>query len=131
MISFYKAALCVLVAVILCLVLNRQGKEFTMLLSILVCSMVFLIMAGYLQPILSFSTRLRALGQVNSETFQILLKCTGIGLLGELVAVICQDSGNNSLSKSLNLLSTSVIIWLALPLFEQLLNLVEKILGEI
>ena len=131
MISFYKAAICVLVTVILCLVLNRQGREFALLLSILVCSMIFLIMASYLQPILSFFTRLRTLGQVNSETFQILLKCTGIGLLGELVAVICQDSGNNSLSKSLNILSTSVIIWLALPLFEQLLNLVEKILGEI
>lgn len=131
MIPFYKVALCVLVTVILCLILSKQGKEYGLLLSLFVSCAVLVVFAAYLQPIIAFLTRVRILGQLNTEAMQILLKSLGICLITELVSLICQDAGNQTMSKSLKMLGTSVVIWIALPLFEQLLDLVEKILGEI
>jgi hypothetical protein len=61
----------------------------------------------------------------------ILLKVVGIGLIGEISALICTDSGNASLGKILQILSAAVILRLALPLLEQFLDLLEKVLGNV
>lgn len=131
MVSFYKIALGVIIAIILCLILSKQGKDYAMLLSVFVCSAILTVLAAYLQPIISFFTRVRVLGQLNADAVQILLKSVGICLVTELVSLICLDGGNQAMSKSLKMLGTSVVVWISLPLFEQLLDLIENILGEI
>ena len=55
----------------------------------------------------------------------------GVGLISELVAGLCQDAGNGSLGKQVQLLGTAVILRLSLPLLETLLDLMERLLGEL
>jgi hypothetical protein len=52
-------------------------------------------------------------------------------LIGELAGLICSDAGNAALAKSIQILTTAVILWLSIPLFESLLDLVQAILGEL
>ena len=59
-----------------------------------------------------------------------MLKAVGIGVISEIAVLICQDSGNAALGKGLQLLATIVVLWLALPLMQGLLELVQKILGD-
>lgn len=126
-----KATGLVLVGVILCLVLSGHSKQYSMLLTLAICAMVAVAAMAYIRPVLDFFIRLQASGNWNSELLSVLLKAVGIGVLSEIVALICADSGNASLGKTLQFMTVAVILWLSLPLFEGLMEIVEQLLGKI
>ena len=100
--DFFRAATVVLLTVIMVLCLGSHGKQTAILLVLAVCGML-----------------------------RILLKVVGIGLVGEIANLICCDTGNAALGKMLQILSTAVILRLSVPLLEQLLGLLEQIMGEV
>ena len=128
--GYLQAAAGVLLTVILVLALGKEGKQTALLLVLAVCAMVGVLALGYLEPVVNFLQRLSILGNVSSEMLGIMLKVVGIGLIGEIAALICADSGNASLGKVLQILSAALILRLALPMLEQLLDLLERVLGE-
>lgn len=128
---FFQAAAGVLIASILGLVLAKQGKEFTIVLTIAVCCMVVLLCITFLEPVLDLLCQLEALGNLNGEMVRILFKVVGIGLVSEIAGMVCTDAGNGSLGKALQMLGTAVILWLSIPVFQALLELVQEILGEL
>lgn len=129
--DFLKASGYILIAVILCLVLSGQNKYFAALVSMLVCAIVAAAALRYLQPTLDFFRELQALGSWNSELLTVLLKAVGIGILTQVTVLICADSGNAALGKALQIMSTAIILWLSLPLFTELLELVNELLVKI
>lgn len=128
---FLQGCAAVLLAVILILMLGSHGKEMGNLLSLAVCCMVAVIALRYLRPVIDFVEELETIGQLDGELVQILLKAVGIGILSEIAALVCNDAGNASLGKAVQLLGTAVILWLALPLLTALVELIQKILGEL
>ena len=58
-------------------------------------------------------------------------EAVGIGLICEITAVVCHDSGNDSLGKMLQIIGSAVILWLSLPVFRALIDLIQSILGEL
>lgn len=126
-----KAIAGVLIAIVLCQVLAKQGKDISVLLLIAVCCIVVSTAIAYLRPVVDFIRNLQSIGQLNTEMIRVLFKAVGITLLTEITSMICSDMGNTSLGKSLQILSLAVILWLSLPLFEQLLALLDNILGSI
>ena len=128
---FIKAIVIVLITIILYQVLTNQDKNMALLLSLAVCSMILIATAAYLNPVLTFIHELRLIAKIDSEVFTILLKAVGIALLTEISALICSDTGNNALGKSLQLMSAAVILWISIPLFSSLLELIGEILGDV
>lgn len=126
-----KSVAAILITIVLTQVLTKQNKDLSVLLVITVCCMVAAAAFSYLKPIIDFLKSLQALGQLNLEMMQILFKVVGIGLLTEITALICTDMGNASLGKSLQILSVAVILWLSLPLFQKLLDLLDAVLGAV
>lgn len=126
-----KAVAGILIAIVLSQVLSKQNKDLSLLLVIAVCCMVAVAAFSYLKGIVDFLKNLQSIGQLNWEMMQILIKAVGIGLLTEITALICTDMGNTSLGKSLQILSVAVILWLSLPLFQKLLDLLDAVLGAI
>ena len=49
----------------------------------------------------------------------------------EITSLICTDAGNAALGKSVQILATCGILWLSIPLFTSLIDLLNKILGEV
>lgn len=131
MAAFLQAVGGVLVAVILCAVLNRQGKDFTVLLSTAVCIMVLIAASAYLEPVMMLIETLIDTAQLDSDLFQTILKAVGIGLIGELASLICADSGNAALGKTVEILTAGVILWLSIPLMTALLELVQQMVGSV
>ena len=131
MVIFLQAAAGVLVASVLGLTLAKQNKEMTTLLIIAVCCMVVMASIGFLQPVLELLRQLESLGNLNEEMVQILFKVVGIGLVSEIASMICADAGNASLGKALQMLGSMVVLWLAIPAFQALLSLIQKILGDL
>ena len=128
---FIKITAGVLLTAILSLVLSKQGKDFSLLLTLMVGCMVVIASVGFLQPVVSFLTRLAEAGQLRDDFLNLLLKIVGIGLLSQIAGMVCTDAGNQSLNKVLQLVTTAVILWVCIPLFEQLLSLFESVLGAV
>lgn len=126
--KFIKVAAGVLVALVLYLILNKQGKDFAVLISLGVCCMVVSAVLAFFRPLITFIEKLEQLGNFDSGILQILLKSVGIGILTEIVSLICADAGNASMGKSLQILASVVILWLSIPLFSDLMDMIQEIL---
>ncbi|MGN0998246.1 MAG: stage III sporulation AC/AD family protein [Faecousia sp.] len=129
--DYFKICAGVILAVILGIALSKQNADVAMVLSILVCCMVLTAMAGFLEPVMDFLRELQQMAQLDDQLVGILLKAVGIGLVSEIAALICTDSGNGALGKGLQILASAVILCLCLPLMRSLLELMNVILGDL
>jgi stage III sporulation protein AD len=121
----------ILIALIMILMLGNQSKQTGVLLAIGVSAMVLYAAGVYLEPIIAFVKDLEKIGNLDDTMVRPLLKISGICLISQICTMICGDCGSASLGKALQLLSNIVILWLALPFFQGLLELIQKILGEL
>ena len=126
--TFLKAVVAVFGAVIICVVLAKQGKEFAIILTVLVSCLILAAAFTFLKPVIDLVERLSELGNLNDQMLEILLKAVGVALLAETTELVCKDAGNNTLGKALQILSMAVILWLAIPLFNELIDLIQTVL---
>lgn len=126
---FVQAVALALIAAVLGLVLEKQGKDLAVLLTMAACAMILASAMTYLRPILAFLEELRGIGNFGSDMIGILLKVAGIGIVTEVAVMVCADAGNNSLGKALGIGGSAVILWLSIPIFTAMMELVQEILG--
>ena len=81
---YWQTAAAVLLAVILGLTLEKQGKDIGVLLTIAVCCMGVLIALAYLDPVLDFLRKLETLGNLDGRLIGVLFKVVGIVLVSEI-----------------------------------------------
>lgn len=129
MVEFWKAGAAVLIAAILALMLDGQAKDFSVMLTIAVCAIVGGVALSYLEPVLVFLQELESTGGMQRDLLGVLLKAVGVGVVSELIGVICTDAGKASLGKSFQMLGSAVILSLSLPVFRTLLAMIRQILG--
>lgn len=120
-----------MISVILCLVLSQQRKDIAFLMILAACLMLGAVVVSYLNPVFSFFKTLSSVGELDNVLLSTMLKCVGIGLIGDITASICNDTGNGAMGKLLQTLASVVILGLSIPLFQRLLSLVEEILNTI
>ncbi len=128
---FLKTTAGVLTALILWLCLNKQGKDFSVLLNLAVCTMIIAAGFAFLKPVLDFVENIRSVGNLDGQLLSVILKVVGIGLITEVCTHVCKDAGNESMGKSLQILSSVMILWMSIPVFEKLLSLLDEILGSV
>ena len=128
---FWKAAAAALITVILGLALGKQEKDIGAILSMAVCCMVTVSTLIYLEPVLDFLRELESVGDLQGDFLGILLKILGIGLVAEIASAVCNDAGNGSLGKTIHMLGSAVILYLSLPVFRGLIDMLSRILEEI
>ena len=126
--GYFQTAAAVLLAVILGITLKQTNPPMAMLLSLAVCALAIMTAFDYLKPVLDFLERLQALGNLPGDLALVLLKVTGIAVVTEIAALVCSDSGNSSLGQTLKLLGSGVILYLSIPVFQVLLDLIQEIL---
>lgn len=128
---FIKATACVLTALILWLSLHKHTKELSVLLTLGVCAIVLIAAVGFIRPITEFISKIQKIGNIDHDLLAIILKVVGIGMVAEFSSLICKDAGNESMGKALQILSSVVVLWICLPVFEKLFSLLDKILGAV
>jgi len=94
---------------------------------------VLVIGAGfsYLSSVFSFFGRLQQLIGLDNDLLQILLKAVGVAIMGEIAGLVCADAGQASMGKAVQILTAAVILWISLPLYSQILSLIEELLNGI
>ena len=127
---FWQAAALTVVGVLLRMLL-RDSRELGTLLSLTVCTLTAAAAVSLLSPVAEFLGELRQMGGMDREFLTILLKCTGIGMVGELAALLCTDAGESAMAKGVELLEHAALLLLSLPLMRRLVELLEEVLGRI
>ncbi len=128
---FWKTLSAALVSAILVLILERQNRDFSLLVTLAASAMIAIAAARLLEPVIDFLGELEALGDLSSDMLLALIKVFGIGMTGELAASVCADAGNSSLGKGLHYLTNVAILYLSIPIFSSLTDLFLEILGDV
>lgn len=128
---FVQVSAGVLVTVLLSVMLNKQGKDMALVLTIAVCCMAMTVLITYLEPVVDFVKELQIIGKLDSEMVRILIKSVGISLVAEIAALICTDCGNSALGKTIQILAVAAVLWISLPLLRALMETIQKMLGDI
>lgn len=117
-----------IITVILVTILSKQNKEMAVVTVTVACSMIALAAMQYLEPVMAYFNHLSVMSELDPQVVGSLVKSVGIVLLAEITGHICVDAGNAALGKTIQLLSTAAVLWLSLPLFSKLMELIEQAL---
>ena len=131
MAEYIRWAALVLIGLILSLVVGKQAREMSLLLTLAVCVLVSLGALEFLEPVAELLRELRRLGELDGEAVSILLKCAGIGMLSELAGLLCADCGEGAMGKALQICANAAILWLSLPLLRQVLTMIGEVLAKV
>ena len=117
------AILCVVATAVLSEI-GRGGK-----LPIRLCGPI-LLYGGVLLLLIPLIERLRALseGYALAAYGEVMLKALGIALLAQIVSDLCRDGGESTVASIVEMAGKAVILLLALPLVESLLETVKALL---
>jgi len=109
------------------LVLKPTKPEIAALVSIAGGIIVLLMFVNSLSGVIINITSIVSRTGIKSEVFSALLKIIGIGYLTEFAAGICNDAGNNSMAQKVLLAGKVIILVLALPIINNLIEIVAGI----
>jgi len=126
--QYWKAVGGILVSLVLWISLQKQEKDLSLLLSIGVCVLSTMVLLFFLEPVVSFLQELSNLGQIQDGLLGSLLRILGIGLTGEITAMLCTDGGNSVMARIVGLLTAGAMLLLSLPMIRSLLTLIQEIL---
>lgn len=126
---YFKGAAGILLAAVLGLALQKQEKDLSAVLTAAVIAMAAVLMLRLLEPVLELLRQLEQVGNLRSDTLELLLKAAGIGLTAEVAGLVCADAGNAALAKMLRLLGTAAILCLSVPMFTALLECITEMVG--
>lgn len=126
---FWKTIGLVLIGIVLWLVLQKQEKDYAIMLSLAVCCGIAWAVAAFLQPIVEFLSQLVEMGKIEENLLGTLFKAVGIGFTAELTGKVCIDAGNSAMAGMVRMLGSAAILYISIPLMETLMNLIQDILG--
>lgn len=128
---FFRAIMGSVVAVILYLILPKQAKEFSVILSVAVCVMIGIVAFSYLSPVISFAEKLSDIGKLDNDMTKTLFRAVGICLISEFASNLCTDSGNSAIAKVIQFLTSAFLISLSIPFLSRLIDLIQNLITEI
>lgn len=126
-----KALACGLAGIVLQQLLDRQGSGVGIPFAVAVCLFVLAAAVSYLQPVLEFLQVLQKIACLDQQMLSVLLKAVGIGLVAEIASLICADSGNGALGRTIEIAAAAALLWLSIPMLTALLELLQRITGEL
>lgn len=126
---FWKICAAGLISLVLMLLVEKQEKHIAALISIATCCVLIAASAEYLKPIIRLMRQLQRTAALDRYVFDILLKSVAVSVICEIASLICTESGYASLGKVLQNAGIALILYLSLPLFSELLDLVSELLG--
>jgi len=110
------------------MVLRTSKPELAAVVSIAGGIIVLLMFVDSLSQIIDNFTAIVQKTGIKSQIFSALLKIIGIGYLTEFAAGICADAGNNSMAAKVVMAGKVMILVLAIPIINNLLDIVIGIL---
>ena len=117
-----------LIGAILSILLRNSKPEFSMLIPVVVSFTVLACAMTYLIRITEELSRMASSAGINSSYMRIVIKVIGISYLVCITAELCKDAGENAIAAKIELGGKLIILAMAIPIINSLLNLVKEII---
>lgn len=127
--SLLQVAVLGLLTVIFANLLRKNNHELSIVLSLASCVIIAVILIQLAKPLIEFMERLRSVSGLDKTLLTPLLKTIGIGLLTQISGNICADAGENAIAKLIEACGAVLALYVALPLFEAVLEMMESLGG--
>ena len=117
-----------LIGAIVSILLRNSKPEFSMLIPVVVSFTVLACAMPYLIRITEELSRMASSAGINSSYMRIVIKVIGISYLVCITAELCKDAGENAIAAKIELGGKLIILAMAIPIINSLLNLVKEII---
>jgi len=115
-------------ATILLVVLRGQSPQIAFLLSLLVGVFIFIFLLDKIQVVIYLLQRLSVQAGIEMIFLQTILKIIGIAYIAEFASQIAKDSGEGSIASKIELAGKVLILVLALPIVQRVIETVLNLL---
>ncbi|MBS6366758.1 MAG: stage III sporulation AC/AD family protein [Clostridiales bacterium] len=127
--TMMKAAAIAVVGSILAAIVKRDAGVIALAVALICCCTLVSCLLGILKPLLRFLEELRQTSGLSTTILSPLLKSVAIGLITEVASGICSDAGQSSLAKFVQLCGAAAALYVALPLMEAILSMLQSLNG--
>lgn len=117
----------VLIAVVLLALLKQYNPVYAVIAGILCCGLVLTAAIAAMFPVMD--SLLSLAEQISAAQMMPLVKAMGIVILGQIARDVCKDAGQTALAGQVELAARALVLFAALPLFQQLLQVISGLLG--
>lgn len=117
-----------LVAVVLIVIIRQQRPELAVQLSIVVGAVIFTMMLGKINSVISLMQELARRSNVSTLYMGTILKIVGVAYIAEFGAQICRDAGESAVASKIEFAAKVIVIVLAVPIIAAVFDFLFKLL---
>ncbi len=117
-----------IVAVVLIVVIRQQRPELAVQLSIIVGAVIFTMMLGKINSVISLMQELARRSNVSTLYMGTILKIVGVAYIAEFGAQICRDAGESAVASKIEFAAKVIVIVLAIPIIAAVFDFLLKLL---
>ena len=122
-----KLAILAMGGIMLALLFKQNRPEFSFLISIAVCLMIFLCLLSKLQLLFGYIKQLEDMIPLDDTYVRTIIKMLGITYITQFAADLCKDAGYQAVSGQMELFARVSVLFLSFPVLLAL----AKTIGEI
>ena len=128
MTDIVKIGMLAVAGILLAMPLKKEKGEYSSLLSITICIVIFSFVITKIEVVFVFIKQLEGMISIESQYIFIMLKMIGIAYIAEFVIGICKDAGFAAISGQIEVFAKISILVVSLPLFLTFLEMMGKLL---
>ncbi len=117
-----------MIATIIVKLFDKINKEYALFIALITSCFILFLVIAYFSPIISTVEDLFATSGVDNKYFEIIFKSLGVCYLTQFGCDFCKDAGENAIAGQLELAGKIMLLIIALPLFNDLIEIVKEIL---
>lgn len=117
-----KIFILVIVISVLCMVVKTYKPEYALLCQLCGVAVIGGMILSYLKDVVDTLFDMVTGGGLDSSFLEILLKALGVSIMTDIASNVCKDSGNNTLSSGVELVGKIIIVFMALPMLNKLVE---------
>lgn len=124
---FFKVFCIGLTAALLSQVIEQKAMTAVLILG--ACAAAAGLTMELLRPLTEFVFRLRLEASLPGTYLETMLKVLAVGICGELASELCKEAGAGALGKIVRFSASALILNVTLPIYTQLLELLQNLMG--
>lgn len=126
--TVFKAAGFAVVGAVLALTVRKNDQSAGMLLAAAVALGLLTAAVSAMAPVLAFASDLRELTGLSDSVTAPLFKTVAIGMVTHITSSVCQDAGESSVAKAVELCGSMLALYAVIPLMSAVTELIKDLL---
>ena len=119
------------IGTVISVVLKQYKPEYAIFISIITVIIILSFIISAVLPVITDMKSLLGRAGISTEHLSALVKSIGICYLSQFVCDVCRESGQTAIASKVELAARVSICVIALPLFKELISVIETIIGKV